>query len=201
MHRVAGKYSAAQARGQALHQDQYYLRAQPGTCLAAWMALDGCDEANGCMRVVPGSHTWPLLCSAKADFESQSFSDVTVDIPPSAKAEPVVMEPGRVMFSGSLVHGSHPNTTTDRFRRALIGHYIEASEKVVEFYHPALRVDAFEVELGNSEAAVRARGVWKDKNGVEVSEMVARRRNGCFTNNPAHQNDPGVSRPYGVRWG
>ena len=28
------------ARGQALHQDQYYLRVQPGTCMAAWLALD-----------------------------------------------------------------------------------------------------------------------------------------------------------------
>ena len=27
------------ARGQALHQDQYYLRVQPGTCIAA---MDGC---------------------------------------------------------------------------------------------------------------------------------------------------------------
>jgi phytanoyl-CoA hydroxylase len=31
------------ARGQAVHQDQYYLRVQPGTCIAAWMALDPCD--------------------------------------------------------------------------------------------------------------------------------------------------------------
>lgn len=27
------------ARGQALHQDNYYLRVQPGTCLAAWMLV------------------------------------------------------------------------------------------------------------------------------------------------------------------
>lgn len=34
------------ARGQGLHQDQYYLRAKPGTCVAAWLALDDCDEAK-----------------------------------------------------------------------------------------------------------------------------------------------------------
>src|SRR5579862_8144981 len=28
------------ARGQNLHQDNMYLLAKPGTCLAAWMALD-----------------------------------------------------------------------------------------------------------------------------------------------------------------
>src|SRR4051812_26877069 len=50
------------ARGQALHQDQFYLRVQPGTCMAAWMALDPCDEENGCMQVVPGTQDLPLLC-------------------------------------------------------------------------------------------------------------------------------------------
>jgi len=36
-------YKAAGARGQALHQDNFYLRAKPGTCIAAWLALDDCD--------------------------------------------------------------------------------------------------------------------------------------------------------------
>jgi hypothetical protein len=47
------------ARGQAVHQDQYYLRVNPGTCIAAWMALDPCDEDNGCLEVLPGSQTGP----------------------------------------------------------------------------------------------------------------------------------------------
>src|SRR5712691_11371776 len=51
------------ARGQAAHQDQYYLRVKPGTCVAAWMALDRCDEDNGCLEVLPGSHDWPVLCT------------------------------------------------------------------------------------------------------------------------------------------
>jgi ectoine hydroxylase-related dioxygenase (phytanoyl-CoA dioxygenase family) len=39
------------ARGQAVHQDQYYLRVDPGTRIAAWQALDRCDEENGCLEV------------------------------------------------------------------------------------------------------------------------------------------------------
>ena len=42
-------FKAPGARGQALHQDQYYLRVQPGTCMAAWMAVDDCEEENGCL--------------------------------------------------------------------------------------------------------------------------------------------------------
>ena len=127
------------ARGQALHQDQFYLRVQPGTCMAAWLALDCCDEANGCMRVVPGSHLWPLLCPEKADI-TQSFTDVTVRLPENAHAVPALMEAGDVLFfHGSLVHGSFPNTTTDRFRRALIGHYIVGEAEKVGLYYQYLR--------------------------------------------------------------
>ena len=160
------------ARGQALHQDNFYLRAQPGTCMAAWMALDRCDEANGCMQVVPGSHTWPLLCSEKADT-SVSFTDVTVPLPPDQKVDPIEMEPGDVLFfNGSVVHGSFPNTTTDRFRRALIGHYIEGSaEQVSQFYHPALRMDGSPLELETSRGGGSC-GVWVERGGAQVVEMV-----------------------------
>ncbi len=37
------------ARGQALHQDQFYLRVDPGACVPAWLAIDRCDESNGCL--------------------------------------------------------------------------------------------------------------------------------------------------------
>ena len=39
-------YKPPGARGQALHQDQFYLRVEPGTCVAAWMAVDRCDEGK-----------------------------------------------------------------------------------------------------------------------------------------------------------
>ena len=159
------------ARGQALHQDQFYLRVQPGTCMAAWMALDPCDEANGCMQVVPGSHTWSVLCTEKADTQI-SFTDVTVPLPPNKEVRPILMAPGDVLFfNGSLVHGSYPNSTTDRFRRALIGHYVNgAAEQVAEFFNPALRMDGTPLELPVSEGG-GACGVWVDLQGQAVIEM------------------------------
>jgi len=160
------------ARGQALHQDNFYLRAQPVTCIAAWMALDDCDEANGCMQIVPGSHTWPLLCTVKADT-SVSFTDVTVPIPEGQEVRPVLMQAGDVLFfNGAVVHGSYPNTTKDRFRRALIGHYIEgAAEQVAEFYHPALRMDGTPLELATS-AGGGSCGVWVERDDGLAVEMV-----------------------------
>lgn len=160
------------SRGQALHQDNFYLRVQPGTCMAAWMALDPCDEENGCMQIVPGSQHWPILCTQAADT-AVSFTDVTVPLPPGVEARPVCMNAGDVLFfNGSLVHGSYPNTTADRFRRALIGHYIDgAAEQVAAFYHPALRMDGSPLDLKESEAG-GACGVWVDHDGVSTIEMA-----------------------------
>jgi ectoine hydroxylase-related dioxygenase (phytanoyl-CoA dioxygenase family) len=133
--------------------------------MAAWLALDACDEENGCMRVVPGSHMWPVLCTTKADT-SISFTDVTVPIPEGQEVRPVRMQAGDVLFfNGSLVHGSYPNTSRDRFRRSLIGHYIAGeAEKVGGFYHPALRMDGMVVELADSPASSSC-GVWAEEDG------------------------------------
>jgi hypothetical protein len=161
------------ARGQALHQDQYYLRVQPGTCMAAWMALDPCDEKNGCMQVVPGSHTWPLLCTTTADT-TQSFTDVTVPLPEGTTIRPVIMQPGDVFFfNGQLIHGSFPNTSRNRFRRSLIGHYIVGdAQKVAKYYHPVLRMDGSEATLEISERG-GACGVWVERDGKPVVEVQA----------------------------
>jgi len=160
------------ARGQALHQDQYYLRVQPGTCMAAWMALDRCNAENGCMQVVPRSHLLPLLCTTQADT-TKSFTDVTVPIPEGMQSVPVIMEPGDVFFfNGQVIHGSFPNVSQDRFRRSLIGHYIVGeAEKVAEYFHPVFRMDGSQVELGVSEKG-SACGVWVERDGSPVVEMI-----------------------------
>lgn len=160
------------SRGQALHQDQFYLCTRPGTCFAAWLALDDSDEENGCLQVSPGSHRLPVLCTTEADT-SVSFTDVTVPVPEGLEVRPVEMRAGDVLFfHGSLIHGSYPNRTPDRFRRALIGHYIVGeAERVADFYHPVLRMDGTEVQLGVSERGGPC-GVWKDVAGEPVVEIV-----------------------------
>jgi hypothetical protein len=159
------------ARGQALHQDQFYLRVQPGTCLAAWMAIDPCDMENGCLEVVPGTHQLPVLCSVEADAAS-SFSGDTVALPPGMAAVPVMMEPGDVLFfNGQVVHGSQPNTSRDRFRRSLIAHYAVAeAEQISRWYHPVLRMDGTDATLGVSPFGGPC-GVWVDSNGEPVVRM------------------------------
>ena len=164
-------FKPPQSRGQALHQDQFYLKAQPGTCMAAWMALDPADEENGCLRVVPGSHQLPLLCAEKADT-TLSFTDVGVPVPAGLEPVSVPMAPGDVIFfNGLLIHGSPPNTSADRFRRAITGHYIGASaRRVAKYYQPALGMDGAEWWLEVSEGGGPC-GVWVDRRGRPVVEV------------------------------
>lgn len=160
------------ARGQALHQDQAPLKVQPGTCMAAWMTLDECDEENGCLQLVPGTQDLPLLCSIEADT-SQSFTSSTVPLADDMAPIPAIMGPGDVLFfNGQVIHGSFPNTSTDRFRRSLIGHYIVAeAEKVNEFYHPVLRFDGSEAQMGVNPGSEPC-GIWVNRDGRTVLEMT-----------------------------
>ena len=160
------------ARGQALHQDNYYLRARPGTCCTAWMALEDVDEENGCLQVVPGSHTWPTLCTVPSDLNT-SFTDLMVPVPAGTTLVSVTMKAGDVLFfNGQLVHGSFPNTSTNRFRRSLIGHYIEGdSQQIGQFYKPLLRMDGSEVVLEASDDGGPC-GTWVNTDGKPVVEIT-----------------------------
>ncbi|HEY0009126.1 MAG TPA: phytanoyl-CoA dioxygenase family protein, partial [Tepidisphaeraceae bacterium] len=53
------------ARGQDFHQDNFYLRVKPGNCMAAWCALDRCDESNGGMMCVPDTQNYSIQCPEK----------------------------------------------------------------------------------------------------------------------------------------
>jgi hypothetical protein len=166
------------ARGQAMHQDNFFLRAQPGTCIAAWMALDPADKANGCLQVVPGSHRWPILCATQADLAA-SFTDVTVPLPPGTPVRPATMRPGDVLFfNGSLVHGSAPNRTPGRFRRSLIGHYVCADiRQIADYYHPALAMDGTPLALETSPGGGPC-GQWADRDGATAIEMTGHHQAG-----------------------
>ena len=139
------------ARGQALHQDETSLRTHPETCVAAWIAIDPCDDANGSLTVVPGSHREDLLCTSPADPDD-SFAGRGISLPDAAERVSTEMAPGDVLFfHGHLVHGSHRNTTTDRFRRSLIFHYVpQTSQRVAGFYDPLVAPDGRTVTIDPS---------------------------------------------------
>ena len=46
--------------GQPYHQDAWYLKTEPDTLMALWVACEDADHENGCLAVIPGSHTDPI---------------------------------------------------------------------------------------------------------------------------------------------
>lgn len=129
------------ARGQAFHQDNMSLQAAPEMCIAAWIAIDKADADNGALRVVPKSHKQELICTSPDSANPElSFSNNEIHIPDTVEIHQTVLEAGDVLFfHGALVHGSLPNKTSDRFRRALIFHYIpQGSREVAKFYLPLI---------------------------------------------------------------
>ena len=127
------------ARGQDLHQDNFYLRVSPGSCIAAWIAVDDADEENGGMMCVPGTGDLEVACPEKSD-PTIFFTTEHVEPPAGKKPEIVKLKAGDVLFfNGSVIHGSYPNTSKDRFRRSLICHYVPKScIEVARGYHPLL---------------------------------------------------------------
>lgn len=133
------------ARGQAMHQDNFFLRSHPETCIAAWLAVDDCDADNGGLAVVPGSHAMEVVCPEVADAEL-SFTSGLVRPPEGMESVQSRMRAGDMLFfHGSLVHGSLPNVTADRFRRSLIFHYVpQGSTEISVSYNPLIDVETGE---------------------------------------------------------
>ena len=141
-------------RGQNLHQDNMYLLVKPGTCIAAWLALDDMDEENGCMVLVPGTKDLPMICQVETPgLSANQWGDFETPLPPGMQAVPAIMNRGDVLFfNGNVIHGSYKNRSADRFRRSMIGHYIAAEAKqVAKYYFPVFRMDGSVLESGMDE--------------------------------------------------
>jgi phytanoyl-CoA hydroxylase len=128
------------AKGQGMHQDNFYLLAAPATCIAAWTAIDAATVDNGCLWVVPGSHRHAIHCPKAVPGQTwNDYGDSHVN-PFPREATPVRVEVPRgstMFFGGQLIHGSGPNRTADRSRRTFIGHYVDAAtESLSRYYHP-----------------------------------------------------------------
>jgi ectoine hydroxylase-related dioxygenase (phytanoyl-CoA dioxygenase family) len=136
------------ARGQKMHQDQFYLQVKPGTCIAAWVAIDPADRDNGAMIVVPKTQNHPIDCSKVGFPGSYDPNGKPIPIPDGYRGESPELGPGDALFfNGSLIHGSGSNRSRDRFRRSFICHYVGKScTSISESYHPLVQMDGRDVE-------------------------------------------------------
>ena len=115
--------------GQAWHQDEHFIPTRDRSLTGAWIALDDAAVDNGCLWVLPGSHSAGVLYPDR-DHDDPRFDCAieAYDFPhDEADAVPVEVEAGSVvLFNGYLLHQSLPNTRPGSFRRALVNHYMSA---------------------------------------------------------------------------
>src|SRR5271165_3205943 len=94
------------------HQDGVYSEMHTTPSVSAWIALTNSTRENGCMRVVPGSHTGGRLAhhtvaDAKTLFDQAPVIQVPVD---ESRAVDIELRPGEMsLHDSSIVHGSEPN--------------------------------------------------------------------------------------------
>lgn len=111
----------------AWHQDySYWTRTQPMAHLTCWIALDDSNEANGCLRYIPGSHRWPLLPMPALAGDMDGLREVLNEEQLAQFNNEVLVEvkAGECAFHHPLlVHGSKENRS-DRSRRAAVMNYV-----------------------------------------------------------------------------
>lgn len=117
--------------GQSWHQDEYYIPTRDRSLTGVWIALHDADEANGCLWVIPRSQQ-PGYLLTRIPYQGQEYGDHDVcDIDRlgdmAQHAQPVpVPKGGVIFFNGYLLHSSKRNSTEQRFRPALVNHYMAA---------------------------------------------------------------------------
>jgi ectoine hydroxylase-related dioxygenase (phytanoyl-CoA dioxygenase family) len=101
---------------------------------------------------VPGSQNSDVLCPHPSD-PNKSFSVEEVDIPAGMAPVEMRMKAGDVLFfNGSLIHGSYPNISADRFRRAFIINYVPQNTVAMSAgYYPLHDFDGNQFVRENAE--------------------------------------------------
>jgi len=96
------------------HQDSVYSGWHLTPSVSAWIALTVSEPANGCMRVVPGSHKHGLLEHDNVqdpDLLNKRGERLRMDVDES-QALDVVLKPGEMsLHHTNIIHGSNANTS------------------------------------------------------------------------------------------
>ena len=94
------------------HQDGEYWPIRPLATCSVWIAVDASTPANGCLRVIPGSHRRRQL--GKHDHNGAKGLSLPLEIRADeydeTAARDIVLEEGQISLHDIyLIHGSEPN--------------------------------------------------------------------------------------------
>eukprot|EP00735_Rhodelphis_limneticus_P010293 TRINITY_DN3022_c0_g1::TRINITY_DN3022_c0_g1_i1::g.22280::m.22280 TRINITY_DN3022_c0_g1::TRINITY_DN3022_c0_g1_i1::g.22280 ORF type:complete len:334 (+),score=21.04,sp/O69060/HTXA_PSEST/24.27/5e-09,PhyH/PF05721.8/1.9e-23 TRINITY_DN3022_c0_g1_i1:67-1002(+) len=142
-------YKPPGASAVGFHQDSEYISKQfvpytDNSC-TLWIALDDADPDSGSLEYMKGSHRWADRSNDEAKaldttafHQSEDYHKAGYEAAERSGIRNVEVVPTRVRVGGVAIHhqdtwhGSGPNTTTDRPRRALVAHILRADVKFKE---------------------------------------------------------------------
>jgi hypothetical protein len=129
-----------------VHQDPSFVYNDRYTAIEVWVPLVDVDPGNGCLRVVPGSHTlnteprpyFPIF--PYRDLMQMIYADCLTDVPMSAGQA--------FVYTETLFHASMRNES-DEIRLAVSGLYVPAEAELLwahsdDMLNPT-RLDLYEV--------------------------------------------------------
>jgi non-heme Fe2+,alpha-ketoglutarate-dependent halogenase len=98
------------------HQDGTYWKLNPPTVVTAWVALTPSAASNGCMRVIPGTHTQPMIPQRETYLPENALSrgqEIAVEVD-EGEAVDLNLRPGEMSLHHIwIIHGSNANTSKD----------------------------------------------------------------------------------------
>lgn len=111
------------------HQDSYYWSSATNSTVTVWLAFSDVDEANGAMKVIPGTHRAGVIKHRIADEHSILSFELEQGSFNEADAVSMILPAGHMsMHTETLIHGSGPNES-DRWRIGLVMRYSKTEVK------------------------------------------------------------------------
>jgi len=108
------------------HQDCHYFGTASPRIISCGIYLEDADVENGCLQVVPGSHTRGIFQHAlgtgtwaQGEWASPGTNAEVVDV--------VVPAGSVVLFNAMLLHGARRNRHAKRTRYSVFGHFVPRS--------------------------------------------------------------------------
>lgn len=131
------------------HQDLRYWSYRAGQLVTVWLALGEEHQANGALRVIPGSHRRPIAAERlnAAQFLRDDHPDNAACL---AKACPVTLSPGDVLFFHARLFHAAPRNRTETPKYSLVFTFRAADDEPLAGSRSASRRD---VPIGSALAS------------------------------------------------
>jgi len=161
------------------HQDGMYWKMSEPKIVTAWIALKPSITANGCLRVVPGTHKQPALPHRDTYAPDNALSrgqDVAVAVDEDHAVD-ICLEPGEFSLHNVwIVHGSKANTS-DIPRIGLAIRYVAADVKQDSPTKPLAILARGQDKYGHFELMPKPTEDTLPLDGGKHTEIAARIRN------------------------